>query len=784
MGTMLLGMGQGEIGMTLVMILAAGLSVWLTDIKGWVYLNRNLANLIMLGAALFSLRGLTHLYSEFQALSFAQLLIYLQIILLFQKKDSRTYWLLIMLSMLQVVVAALFSQGVFFGMLLVAYMLFASLSLTLLLLNRQCELLSPRGERRSSAEKTSSSEKSASRWPLIDLPPNFDAPESDGGRQGIVGELFRRLFGMAVRTLGLTMVLFVITPRFGQVGWGGGGYAMQPKATVGFNDQVTLGELGKLIESPSEVMQIRFFEKDNETPYLTDGEIYLYGGLLTDYAHGRWKVGAATNFRPPSVGKPHLERLPGDILPKSYIVQKCKIENLDRNELFFVDPGFIIELDNTAINPNHSTCRLFRENDFRTKKFSYRLGTTAFLEGVQSKLTPLYWKKEDEKLAMNVPRDKKGEPELKKLKELADRWIAESKLPPSDVLGRAQFLEHKLSDSGQYQYSLVGQKRNPNLDPIEDFLIEHKAGHCEYFATALTLMLRHEGIPARMVIGFHCTEWHESEQCYQVRQLHAHTWVQAYLKPDQLPKHSLHGEEYWDWKEKGGWYRLDPTPASNRAANDGFFAPIDNALQWLNFTWSYYVVELNSERQRKAIFAPIADAAIDLKNFLFSRETWDAFYERITDALQSSGAVGALAWTLLIVTVAAAIALAGLNGYLFWRLGRSVWLIIEARRSKRRRGPRIEVEFYRRFEHLLAKNGLSRPLGQTPQEFAGPAGEWLALWTGENRLLPLPAKVVDAYYRVRYGQLPLEDGQSQEIDWILKEVEIRIANRKRRNGKK
>src|SRR5512147_1028515 len=94
MGTMLLGMVQGEIGMTLVMILAAGLSVWLTDIKGWIYLNRNLSNLIMLGAALFSLRGLSHLYSEFQALNFAQLLIYLQIILLFQKKDSRTYWLL------------------------------------------------------------------------------------------------------------------------------------------------------------------------------------------------------------------------------------------------------------------------------------------------------------------------------------------------------------------------------------------------------------------------------------------------------------------------------------------------------------------------------------------------------------------------------------------------------------------------------------------------------------------------------------------------------------------
>ncbi len=88
MGTMLLGMGQREVGMTLLMILAAGLSVWLTDIKGWLYLNRNVANVIMLAAALFSLRDIFNIYSEMQALTFAQFLIYLQIILLFRKKTA------------------------------------------------------------------------------------------------------------------------------------------------------------------------------------------------------------------------------------------------------------------------------------------------------------------------------------------------------------------------------------------------------------------------------------------------------------------------------------------------------------------------------------------------------------------------------------------------------------------------------------------------------------------------------------------------------------------------
>ena len=50
------------------------------------------------------------------------------------------------------------------------------------------------------------------------------------------------------------------------------------------------------------------------------------------------------------------------------------------------------------------------------------------------------------------------------------------------------------------------QERDPTIDPIEDFVTKHPQGHCEYFATALTLMLRSLGIPARVVSGFKCDE--------------------------------------------------------------------------------------------------------------------------------------------------------------------------------------------------------------------------------------------------------------------------------------
>ena len=73
---------------------------------------------------------------------------------------------------------------------------------------------------------------------------------------------------------------------------------------------------------------------------------------------------------------------------------------------------------------------------------------------------------------------------------------------------------------------------DPTLDPVVDFLVNRKAGHCEYFASALTLLLRSVGIPARMVNGFKGGDWNDLAQVLYVRQKHAHSWVEAYLGDD------------------------------------------------------------------------------------------------------------------------------------------------------------------------------------------------------------------------------------------------------------
>jgi len=123
LGALLLGMGEQSEGPPLVVMAAAAVADWLTDVTGKFQIGRWTANVLMLVGAVFSLHDLYPPRSEMETIGLSWFLIYLQIILLFQKKDQWKYWLLVMLSLLEVVIATLFSQGIWFGMLLVIYML-------------------------------------------------------------------------------------------------------------------------------------------------------------------------------------------------------------------------------------------------------------------------------------------------------------------------------------------------------------------------------------------------------------------------------------------------------------------------------------------------------------------------------------------------------------------------------------------------------------------------------------------------------------------------------------
>lgn len=98
-----------------------------------------------------------------------------------------------------------------------------------------------------------------------------------------------------------------------------------------------------------------------------------------------------------------------------------------------------------------------------------------------------------------------------------------------------QYFQHN------YYYSLFLGRESDADKALEDFILNRKAGHCEYFAVASVFLLRSYGIPARLANGYSMQEYSEAEQLYIVRRRHAHAWAIAEID--------------------GYWQAVDATPA-------------------------------------------------------------------------------------------------------------------------------------------------------------------------------------------------------------------------------
>lgn len=131
-----------------------------------------------------------------------------------------------------------------------------------------------------------------------------------------------------------------------------------------------------------------------------------------------------------------------------------------------------------------------------------------------------------------------------------------------------------------YGYSTFSDGKNASL---EHFLFTAKKGNCEYFASAAAVLLRHAGVPTRLVSGFLASRWNEYGLFYDVRQSDAHAWVEAYI-PGK------------------GWRRLDPTPGQSRlsGAADAMARRVERWLDALQLSWYRHVIGYDQYAQRDA----------------------------------------------------------------------------------------------------------------------------------------------------------------------------------------
>lgn len=116
-----------------------------------------------------------------------------------------------------------------------------------------------------------------------------------------------------------------------------------------------------------------------------------------------------------------------------------------------------------------------------------------------------------------------------------------------------------------FKYSLKLTEPGDRPTPIASFLLDQKQGHCEYFATATTLLLREMGIPSRYVVGYVVQEYNPWQKQYLVRDRHAHAWTVAYLE--------------------GQWQTVDTTPANWADLENEQAQEFTILSDWLSWAW-------------------------------------------------------------------------------------------------------------------------------------------------------------------------------------------------------
>src|SRR5262249_38312627 len=154
----------------------------------------------------------------------------------------------------------------------------------------------------------------------------------------------------------------------------------------------------------------------------------------------------------------------------------------------------------------------------------------------------------------------------------------------------------------------------PGSQPVSTFLFETKSGHCEYFASAMALLLRASGIPTRMVNGFLMGEYNPVGDDYIVRQSDAHSWVEVYLPGS-------------------GWVEFDPTPPDPNRKDPGLATQFSHYVDAMDLFWNSYVLTYDTGSQ----FQLFRNAQEHVEDFQEGVQTssygWAHRIQRLSDRL-------------------------------------------------------------------------------------------------------------------------------------------------------
>jgi protein-glutamine gamma-glutamyltransferase len=307
---------------------------------------------------------------------------------------------------------------------------------------------------------------------------------------------------------------------------------------------------------------------------------------------------------------------------------------------------------------------------------------------------------------------------------LAEQMTARKTTPYDKAAAMEVYLRSK------YGYTL-DLKGKPGDDPLAHFLFETRAGHCEYFASSMTVMLRTLGIPAREVNGFLPGEYNDLAGDYVVRASDAHSWVEAFFPGN-------------------GWVTFDPTPDGPENAS-GLLSRLGQYLDWLSLTWNEWVISYDFAHQ-----------VVLAQNLKTSSRNWSDSLRSWFEKKQQQVRGRMKDWEFqhsslrYLLPVALVFFLVVLRADMIPELIRRLKVYAQMRVGRSSHtNPQLAARLYSELLHVLNKRGISRLETQTPLEFAAAIGD--------ARVAPAVREFIDIYSQARFGEAPCNAVRLREL---------------------
>jgi transglutaminase-like putative cysteine protease len=382
---------------------------------------------------------------------------------------------------------------------------------------------------------------------------------------GKVPETGRKLLGelgyglrLVALALPIGLVFFLFFPRWGSPLWGIPEEALD--ASSGLSDSMTPGSIQSLFMDDTPAFRATF---QGDLP--SHSELYWRGPVFWEFDGRTWQSGyMSRNLRADT--KPDLETAPWH-----YEIQ---MEPTERQWIF--------ALDYPALVPRgahlHMDYQLHARRPITQLSNFVLASNPEFTDSPNLKMT-------FRRAALELPLELNP-----RTRAMMVNWRAEASTDAEIVRRALQMFRQQ-----EFRYTL-----NPPLltrDTVDEFVFETRAGFCEHYASAFTVMMRMAGIPARVVTGYQGGYFNEIGSYMLVRQSDAHAWSEV-------------------WLPGTGWSRIDPTAAVapervDRSATELFaqrhmfdfewLRQARNAFDLIQRSWNDWVIAFSADRQSRLL---------------------------------------------------------------------------------------------------------------------------------------------------------------------------------------